>query len=63
MTKIYKNMSIPAIDRALKKEGDIVFNYLSWKDFKKYRAYDNKRIDTIFKKREETKKNYLINME
>ena len=51
MTKIYKNMSIPAIDRALKKEGDIVFNYLSWKDFKKYRAYDNKRIDAILKKR------------
>ena len=53
MTKIYKNMSIPAIDRALKKEGDLVFNYLSWKDFKKYRSYDNKRIDAILKKRKE----------
>ena len=51
MTKIYKNMSIPAIDRALKKEGDLVFNYLSWKDFKKWQAYDNKRIDAILKKR------------
>ena len=46
-------MSIPAIDRALKKEGDLVFNYLSWKDFKKYRSYDNKRIDAILKKRKE----------
>ena len=53
MTKIYKNMSIPAIDRALKKEGDIVFNYLSWKDFKKCQAYDNKRIYSILKKRKE----------
>ena len=44
-------MSIKEIDKAIKKEGDLVFNYLSWKDFKKYRSYDNKRIDAILKKR------------
>ena len=53
MTKIYQNMSIKEIDKAIKKEGDLVFNYLSWKDFKKYRSYDNKRIDAILKKRKE----------